>query len=55
MKILKENVEIKNFGEVDQYLGLKVRKVNGNFYIHQKCRINKLPKEYGLQDSKVSS
>lgn len=54
MKILKENVEIKNLGEVDHYLGLKVRTVNSNLYIRRKCYINKLPKEYGLQEAKIA-
>lgn len=54
-QILKKNFEIKNLGAVHHYLGLEVKKdKNDNFCIRQKYYIDKLLKEYGLQDAKIS-
>lgn len=53
---LSSSFELKNLGDVKQYLGINVTKDNqGHFCIDQRNYIERIVAEIGLKDSKVSS
>lgn len=54
--VLSNNFELKDLGDVKQYLGISIeRDVNGHFSIDQTSYIEKIVTEVGLQDAKISS
>lgn len=44
--------EMKDLGPVSHYLGVEIEKHEGSFLLHQAKKVEKLVKEFGLQDSK---
>ena len=49
---LKRSYTITDLGEVKYYLGIEIRKFEGNFYLCQKKQIEELVKDFNLEDAK---
>lgn len=49
---LKKSYSITDLGEVKYYLGIEIRKNEGNFYLCQKKQIDELVKDFNLEDAK---
>lgn len=55
VKVLKSNFEITEMGDLKLYLGIEVNLEDGVYYLSQERYIDKLIKEFGLENAKVSS
>lgn len=53
-RVFNQHFETKNLGEAKQFLGIKIEKIDGSYYISQPAYIEKIVKENKLSDSKSS-
>ncbi|XP_073507724.1 alpha-1,3-mannosyl-glycoprotein 4-beta-N-acetylglucosaminyltransferase C isoform X1 [Phyllobates terribilis] len=54
LKILKQHLEIKDLGNVKQYLGIQVeREEDGSFLLNQNHMIQDITEKFGLKDAKT--
>lgn len=51
---IEELFEIRDLGEIQYYLGIQINKRNGVYFINQQHYINKLLKQYSMQDATIS-
>lgn len=55
-QVLSAKFEIKNLGDIQNYLGLQVKRdPNGNFALNQKQYIMKIIKDFGMIEAKTSN
>lgn len=53
-RVMNQHFETKNLGDVKQFLGIRIERINGKFFISQPRYIEKVIKDFGQEHAKVS-